>query len=114
MPRCSVQHPYIPNGAPLQQSEEWDVALRSGLWGHQLWYGPGCSREAAGLVRQHWQSENQGHWVCDVTCDEDCAAVRCGSIPPVMAVGRNIALGLMHWAGETNMTAACRRFAAQP
>jgi predicted transposase YbfD/YdcC len=66
------------------------------------------------LVRQHWQIENQVHWVRDVTFDEDRSQVRCGSIPQVMAAFRNTAIGLMHWAGETNIAAACRRFAAQP
>lgn len=67
-----------------------------------------------GLVRQHWQIENQVHWVRDVTFDEDRSQVRCGSIPQVMAAFRNTAIGLMHWAGETNIAAACRRLAAQP
>jgi predicted transposase YbfD/YdcC len=67
-----------------------------------------------GLVRQHWQIENQVHWVRDVTFDEDRSQVRGGSIPQVMAAFRNTAIGLMHWAGEANIAAACRRFAAQP
>jgi predicted transposase YbfD/YdcC len=67
-----------------------------------------------GLVRQHWQIENKVHWVRDVTFDEDRSQVRCGSIAQVMAAFRNTAIGLMHWAGETNIAAACRRFAAQP
>ena len=67
-----------------------------------------------GLVRQHWQIENRVHWVRDVTFDEDRSQVRCGSIPQVMAAFRNTVIGLMHWAGETNIAAACRRFAAQP
>jgi predicted transposase YbfD/YdcC len=66
------------------------------------------------LVRPHWQLENQLHWVRDVTCDEDRSQVRGGSIPQVMAAFRNTAIGLMHGAGETNIAAACRRFAAQP
>jgi hypothetical protein len=66
------------------------------------------------LVRQHWQIENHIHWVRDVTFDEDRSQGRCGSIPQVMAVFRNTVIGLMHWAGETNIAAACRRFAAQP
>jgi hypothetical protein len=40
--------------------------------------------------------------------------VRCGSIPQVMAAFCNTAIGLIHWAGETSIAAACRRFAAQP
>jgi len=67
-----------------------------------------------GLVRQHWQIENQVHWVRDVTFEEDRSQVRCGSIPQVMAAFRNTVIGLMHWTGETNIAAACRRFAAQP
>jgi hypothetical protein len=31
-----------------------------------------------------------------------------------MAAWRNTAIGLMRWAGETHIAAACRRFAAQP
>jgi len=67
-----------------------------------------------GLVRQHWQIANHVHGVRDVTFDEDRSQVRCGSIPQVMAAFRNTVIGLMHWTGETNMAAACRRFAAQP
>lgn len=66
------------------------------------------------LVRSHWQIENQSHWVRDVTFDEDRSQVRCGSIPQVMAALRNTVIGLMRWAGYTNIAAACRRFAAQP
>jgi len=66
------------------------------------------------LVRQHWAIENKSHWVRDVTYDEDRAQVRCGSIPQTMAALRNLAIGLMRSAGETNIAAACRRFAARP
>jgi predicted transposase YbfD/YdcC len=66
------------------------------------------------LVRTHWHIENKSHWVRDVTYDEDRSQVRVGSIPQVMAALRNTAIGLMHVAGETNIAAACRRFAAQP
>jgi predicted transposase YbfD/YdcC len=66
------------------------------------------------LVRGQWQIENQSHWVRDVTFDEDRSQVRCGDIPQVMAALRNTVIGLMRWAGYTNMAAACRRYAAQP
>ena len=66
------------------------------------------------LVRGQWQIENHSHWVRDVTFDEDRSQVRCGNIPQVMAALRNTVIGLMRWAGHTNMAAACRRFAAQP
>jgi len=66
------------------------------------------------LVRGHWQIENKSHWVRDVTFDEDHSQVRCGNIPQVMAALRNTAIGLLRWAGHTNIAAACRRLAAQP
>jgi hypothetical protein len=66
------------------------------------------------LVRGQWQIENQGHWGRDVTFDEDRSQVRCGNIPQVLAALRNTAIGLLRWAGHTNIAAACRRLAAQP
>ena len=66
------------------------------------------------LVRGHWHIENKAHWVRDVTFDEDRSQVHCGSIPQVMAALRNTAIGLLRWAGHTNIAAACRRLAAQP
>jgi predicted transposase YbfD/YdcC len=66
------------------------------------------------LVRGPWAIENKSHWVRDVTFDEDRSQVRCGHIPQVMAALRNTAIGLLRWAGRTNIAAACRRLAAQP
>ena len=66
------------------------------------------------LVRGQWQIEHQSHWVRDVTFDADRSQVRCGNIPQVMAALRNTAIGLLRWAGHTNMAAACRQLAAQP
>jgi hypothetical protein len=58
-------------------------------------------------------SDNQSHWVRDVTFNEDRSQVRCGNIPQVMVALRNTVIGLTRWAGDTNIAAACRRFAAQ-
>lgn len=66
------------------------------------------------LVRGHWTIENQSHWVRDVTMDEDRSQVRKGNIPEVMAALRNTVIGLLRKAGESNIAAACRKFAAQP
>jgi len=66
------------------------------------------------LVRGQWHIENRSHWVRDVTFDEDRSQVRCGNIPQVMAALRNTVIGLIRWAGHTNIAAACRHFAAQP
>ena len=65
-------------------------------------------------MRGHWHIENRSHWVRDVTFDKDRSQVRIGNIPQVMAALRNTAIGLMRWAGETNIAAACRMFAAKP
>src|SRR5881296_3149407 len=66
------------------------------------------------LVRGHGSIENKSHWVRDVTFDEDRSQVRCGNIPHVMAALRNTTIGLLRWAGHTNIAAACRQLAAQP
>lgn len=66
------------------------------------------------FVRRHWQIENQSHWVRDVTFGEDHSQVRVGNIAQAMAALRNVAIGLMRMAGESNIARACRRFAAQP
>lgn len=66
------------------------------------------------LVRGHWTIENRSHWVRDVTYDEDRSQVRKGNIPQVMAALRNTVIGLLRKAGESNIAAACRKYAAQP
>ena len=66
------------------------------------------------FVRGHWHIENKSHWVRDVTFDTDRSQVRCGNIPQVMAALRNTAIGLLRYAGYSNIAAAGRRLAAQP
>jgi predicted transposase YbfD/YdcC len=74
----------------------------------------GTPGQLLAFVRGHWHIENKSHWVRDVTFDEDRSQVRCGNIPHVMAALRNTTIGLLRWAGHTNIAAACRRLAAQP
>jgi predicted transposase YbfD/YdcC len=76
--------------------------------------GRASAEELLKIARGHWAIENKSHWVRDVTFDEDRSQVRSGNIPQVMAAMRNTVIGLMRKAGETNIAAACRRFAAQP
>ena len=116
-----VEYSDWPGLAQVFQVERRVTVKKSGAQREAVVYGvTSLSPDRAGpegllhLVRQHWQIENKVHWVRDVTFDEDRSQVRCGSIPQVMAACRNTALGLMHWAGETNIAAACRRLAAQP
>jgi hypothetical protein len=66
------------------------------------------------LLRGPWHSENQAHWVRDVTFDEDRSQVRTGALPRVLATVRTTAISLLRGAGEANMAAGCRRCAAQP
>jgi predicted transposase YbfD/YdcC len=66
------------------------------------------------IMRGHWTIENKSHWVRDVTYDEDRSQVRRGSIPQVMAALRNMVIGLIRSSGESNIAAACRKFAARP
>jgi predicted transposase YbfD/YdcC len=110
-----------PGLAQVFQLERRATRKKTGEQRHEVVYGvtslgpdQAGPERLLGLVRPHWQIENQVHWVRDVTCDEDRSHVRCGSIPQVMAAFRNTVIGLMHWTGETNIAAACRRFAAQP
>jgi predicted transposase YbfD/YdcC len=66
------------------------------------------------LIRGHWHIENRTHWVRDVTFDEDRSQVRKGNTPEVMSALRNTVIGLLRYAGESNIASACRRYAAQP
>jgi predicted transposase YbfD/YdcC len=97
------------------------IQVKSGKRSQEMVYGcTSLSKERASaelllkLVRGHWTIENQSHWVRDVTMDEDRSQVRKGNIPQVMAGLRNTVIGLMRKAGESNIAAACRKFAAQP
>ena len=50
----------------------------------------------------------------DVTYGEDQSQVRTGSGPQVLAALRNVAIGLMRGAGQKNIAAATRYYAARP
>jgi len=52
--------------------------------------------------------------VRDVLFDADRSQVCCGNILPVKAALGKTALGLLRWAGHTNMAAAWRRLVGQP
>ena len=110
-----------PGLAQVFEVERLVMIKKSGEQRAEVVYGmSSLVRERAGaeqlleLVRSHWHIENKSHHVRDVTFDEDRSQVRSGNIPQVMAALRNTAIGIMRLAGETNIAAACRRFAAQP
>jgi hypothetical protein len=68
----------------------------------------------ADLLRGHWTIENGLHWVRDVTFAEDASQVRTGAAPTVMAVLRNLVVGVLSRAGPLNVAAALRRHARDP
>lgn len=69
---------------------------------------------AAGLVRGHWGIENGLHYVRDVTWDEDRSQVRTAAAPRALATLRNLAIGALRHAGETNVASGLRWVARDP
>ncbi len=66
------------------------------------------------LIRDHWGIENRVHYVRDVTFDEDRSQVRKKSGPRVMASLRNLAIGALRLAGETNIAKGLRSVSRDP
>jgi hypothetical protein len=67
----------------------------------------------ADLLRGHWAIEALHH-LRDATFAEDDSQVRTGAAPNVMAVLRNLAIGVPGRAGPVNVAAALRRHARDP
>jgi hypothetical protein len=67
----------------------------------------------ADLLRGHWAIEALHH-IRDVTFAEDDSQVRTGAAPNVMAVLRNLVIGVISRAGPVNIAAALRRHARDP
>jgi len=68
------------------------------------------ARALAERIRGYWGVENKVHYVRDVTQGEDASRIRTGSLPPIWAVARNLALNLYREHGYKNMAQA-QRFA---
>jgi Transposase DDE domain len=66
------------------------------------------TERAAAVVRGHWGIENGLHWVRDVTWDEDRSQVRTAAAPRALASLRNLAIGALRHAGETNIASGLR------
>lgn len=62
------------------------------------------------LVRNHWSIENRSHWVRDVTFDEDRSQVRVRSGPRMMAILRNLAIGIIRFLGFEHIPDGIRHF----
>ena len=62
------------------------------------------------LVRNHWNIENRSHWVRDVTFDEDRSQIRTRSAPRMMAILRNLAIGIIRLLGFSHIPEGLRYF----
>jgi predicted transposase YbfD/YdcC len=67
----------------------------------------------ADLLRGHWAIEAHHH-IRDTTFAEDASQLRTGSAPHVMAILRNLVIGMLCRAGPVNVAAALRRHARDP
>ena len=75
--------------------------------------------DAAALLRDlrgHWHIENGGHYVRDVTFDEDRCQIRTGAAPQAVAACRNLAVALIRRrdGGAAPIAAALRTHAGRP
>ena len=66
------------------------------------------------LNRNHWSIENKSHWVRDVTFDEDRIQIKDDNIAQIMALIRNIVIGIIRLDGHKNIAEAIRFYAANP
>jgi hypothetical protein len=111
----------FPGLVQIYRLERERVGKKRGKREVEVEYGiSSLSGEAAGprallqLRRGEWKIENQSHYVRDVTYGEDHSQVRNGTVAQVMAALRNVAIGLMRCAGQANIAAATRYYAARP
>ena len=65
--------------------------------------------QLAALVRGYWAIENRVQYVRDITFDEDRSQVRTGNGPRVMAILRNVAVGLIRARDHVQNIAAATR-----
>jgi hypothetical protein len=54
--------------------------------------------------------ENRLHWVRDVTLGEDLHQARTGNGPHVLAILRNVVIGVLRLAGHENIARALRHY----
>jgi hypothetical protein len=65
--------------------------------------------------RGHWGIENRGHYVRDVTVDEDRSPVRTDNGPQLMACLRNFTIGVLRVVNKAiNIASELRKLASKP
>jgi hypothetical protein len=72
------------------------------------------AQELLRLVRNHWGIENGLHYRRDRTLKEDECRMRVGKASRVMALLKNVVIGLMKQQGVSNLAAARRTYDAHP
>lgn len=72
------------------------------------------AKRLAALNRGHWGIENRLHWVRDVHFGEDASRIRTGQAPQVMAIFRNLAIGLLSLYGYDSPIEGLRHCAWNP
>lgn len=94
---------------------------RQGIWHEQLHYKVSSltSQQADAktllqLSRGHWASENQVHYVRDVTMAADGTQTRKGAAPQAMAAMRNLVLSVLHGQGWHKIASSLRHLGWQP
>jgi len=70
------------------------------------------AKELQGIVRSHWNIENNLHWMLDVVFKEDESRVRKNNAPQNLAMARKIALNLLKKDSESKKSLKTRRVKA--
>ena len=70
---------------------------------------PGQGKKSAQIIRQHWQIENNLHWVKDVVLGEDEAAQKAGNAPENLSILRSWVMSLFRLHGYDSITEAMER-----
>ena len=72
------------------------------------------AQHLAAITRGHWGIENRLHWVRDVDFGEDASRIHTGQTPHVMAIFRNLAIGVLGLLGYDSPIEGMRHFAWNP
>jgi len=116
----SVRHFGFPHAAQVLQVTRKRRDLHTNRWQTVVVYAitsvpfeQARPARLADLLRGHWAIEALHH-IRDVTFAEDASQVRTGAAPTVMAVLRNLVVGVLSPTGPLNVAAALRRHARDP
>jgi predicted transposase YbfD/YdcC len=116
----SVRHFGFPHAAQVIQVTRKRRDLHTNRWQTVVVYAitslpfeQARPARLADLLRGHWAIEALHH-IRDVTFAEDASQVRTGAAPTVMAVLRNLVVGVLSRAEPLNVAAALRRHARDP